>query len=45
MSKDTKYPKRGQDCEYEDCMWHTDGWCDRPATMKCELEKMNDTKK
>ena len=40
-----KYPKRGEDCEYTmDCMWGVDGWCDRPADMKCEIEKM-ETKK
>ena len=33
-----KYPKRGGDCEYtEDCMWGSDGWCDRPPGNKCEI--------
>lgn len=36
-----KCPQRGGYCEYtEDCMWGTDGWCDRPSGNKCELEKV-----
>lgn len=35
----SKYPKRGEDCEYtEDCMWGVDGWCDRPEGWKCVIE-------
>ncbi|MEG1562180.1 MAG: hypothetical protein RR365_00805 [Bacteroides sp.] len=42
----SKYPKRGEDCEYtEDCMWGTDGWCDRPADYKCVLQKMENEHK
>lgn len=40
-----KYPKHGGDCEYtEDCMWGTDGWCDRPPGNKCEIQKMDEAK-
>ena len=39
----SKYPKRGEDCEYtEDCMWGVDGWCDRPIDSKCEVQKVMD---
>ena len=40
-----QYPKRGGDCEYTiDCMWVVDGWCDRPAENKCEIQKMDEAK-
>ena len=36
-----EYPKRGGDCIYDmDCMWGTDGFCDRPKDWeKCILDK------
>ncbi|WP_195985348.1 hypothetical protein [Clostridium sp. D33t1_170424_F3] len=35
-----KYPKRGKNCEYtEDCMWGSDGWCDRPRGNNCEMQE------
>ena len=41
-----EYPKRGGDCEYTmDCMWGMDGWCDRPSGNKCEIQKMDESKK
>lgn len=41
----SKYPKRGEDCEYTmDCMWGVDGWCDRPSGNKCEIQKMDEAK-
>jgi hypothetical protein len=41
-----KYPKRGEDCEYTmDCMCGTDGWCDRPADMKCCLQEIDERQK
>ena len=40
-----EYPKRGGDCEYTmDCPWGVDGWCDRPAGNKCEIQKMDEEK-
>jgi hypothetical protein len=39
------YPKRAEDCEYTmDCMWGVDGWCDRPESMKCVMEKVDSSK-
>ncbi len=41
-----QYPKRGGDCEHTmDCMWGVDGWCDRPPGNKCEIQKMDESKK
>jgi len=41
-----KYPKHGADCQYtEDCIWGTDGLCDRPRNRKCVLSEMEENKK
>ena len=41
-----KYLKRGGDCEFtEDCMWGSDGWCDRPGRYKCVLQETDEKKR